>query len=695
MLKFFRQYMKYILVVSVSVLMIAFLIQPTLSLFTPSPGDEVIGTIDGQELNRSDQHRAVVELEILESLSRLMPLLVPPGVEDPLQWLLAMREAQAMGLSASDYEIDQLIHQIDRAHGQEGLMATQIARLRKQNRIPPAAVRAILRKRLVYQQYWGLMRGLDYPSLPEQIEHLQAAQQFEQAGYASGSIQQILAMQGAPRLSDPLRRRLVLDQFSTVKIQAVAVDGSRYLHRVEQDPTDAQLEQLFEKYKDDLPGTGQPDGLGYRIPDRVKIEYLKVPFDRVLAQFPIEAINEADAMDYYDNHRDAFTIDPPSQPGSADPPVAPQVRPYAQVRNEIKGRLRDQRASDASDRIVKSAQAMLLDEARALGTAQGYFVVPDNWQPMSLEDVADRLENQHGIRPDVRRHVDSWQTAQDLVALPGIGSSAVVGRRPVPFLQYVGSVREMLDPEKKSHPLASLRLQTKLPSTVLLGNTQPDRYLFRLVEVQRSHTPASWQETRDQLDRDARKLAAYELLKQDKQMWVDRALKESMAELAQALGAKPLNPPPFPRRQPRGRAWGFRLDTPVVEGIGASETFVDAVFESAQEILNTGGIEDASPAQRTAAIPVDSDQKLILVELQEISPMTRSAFNQFKPSADAWIGQALLAQDVSNPITVDALEDRLGFEPSYRPDDPESDSDDQEADPEASTATSPPAGDET
>ncbi len=665
MLKFFRRYMPYILAVIVAVLMVAFLIQPTLSIFMPSPGDEPVGHLDGQELTRVELQRAAFELDALSSLSQsmAMPLLEPPGIDEPLQWLLAMKEARSLGVSASQYEVELLLAHIDRFHAKEGLGRVRVAELAKRYRVAAAVVAQVVRQRLVYQKYLGLVSGLDYPSLIEQMDFYKLATQMAAAGYSEGVMHAVLSMQGLPRLSDPLRRRLILDQRSTAQIRAVVVDCDRYLHRVEGDPTQEQLRALFEQYKDDLPGAGRPDGLGYRYPDRVKIEYLTVPFDRVLAHFPADAIDEADAMDYYDQHPQEFQAAP--EPTPDDEPAAnpdPPIQPYAQVRDQIKQRLRRQRANELSNREVKAAQSLLLDEARGLESVNGYYVVPPGWKPKSFDEVADELERQHGLRPEVHTIDNRWLTAADLVALPRIGRSVLVGRRPVPFLQYVGSAKEFASAQRKN-PLMSLRLQAMIPSSVLESPQHRDRHLFRLLEVQPSHTPDSWQQVRDQLTRDARRLAAYERLKQDTSMWADRAHNEGLDGLAGALESSVIRPRPFARRQPRGQGMAFVLDTPLVEGIGRNEVLVESVFELADRVLEAGGVDQTPREQTVTAVALDAAQKLVLVELEAVSPLTQKAFNAMKPSVDGWIGQALKAQDATSPVAMQALTDRMGFEP--------------------------------
>ena len=76
MLKFFREYNKYILVVGVALLMVAFLVGPTLSMFAPEPGAEMIGSIGDRQVTILDLRQAKSELTLLQDVA---PRTGPPG----------------------------------------------------------------------------------------------------------------------------------------------------------------------------------------------------------------------------------------------------------------------------------------------------------------------------------------------------------------------------------------------------------------------------------------------------------------------------------------------------------------------------------------------------------------------------------------------------------------------------------------
>ena len=110
MLRFLRKYNAHILVVGGCLLMVAFLVEPTInSCQQTQPGayDNVIGTFkSGGELTSEDIQRAQMEMAVLEISS---PLLSVRGL-DPMQWLLMLHDAERLGISASDAEAQAILN---------------------------------------------------------------------------------------------------------------------------------------------------------------------------------------------------------------------------------------------------------------------------------------------------------------------------------------------------------------------------------------------------------------------------------------------------------------------------------------------------------------------------------------------------------------------------------------------------------
>jgi hypothetical protein len=275
-------------------------------------------------------------------------------------------------------------------------------------------------------------------------------------------------------------------------------------------------------------------------------------------------------------------------------------------------------------------------------------------------DVADQLQRQFGVRTDVIREDSRWLDAKELAELPGIGTSALIGERDregASFVQYVLSSREIADPEDRS-PLIMLRLQAKLPSQPLVSPVSGDRYLFRLIEAQRSHEPAALDEVRDAVTQDARRLAAYKKLLDDQASWANQLSVKTMAALQLELNTEFIRPAPFPKRVDTV----LGTDVPEIPGLGKSEELVDRVFALADRVMEAGGPATAPPALATDVIPIDREQALVLVRLLDYQPITRSNFEvaASDPRTSAAVLQAVVERS-GDPLSRKTLIARTGY----------------------------------
>ncbi len=647
MLKFFRKYMKYILAAMVSLLMIAFLVQPTMQMFTPDPRKRTLGAVGDESITVADQQLAGFEIDLLRRLG------LPPSSTfnkmDPLAWTLIMIDARAMGLSVSNYEVDEVLKQLF------GADESNLPALAQNLRVRSSHIQEAVRHWLIARRYEELVYGLSHVSLAERLAIYREAA-------AQGVDRRLVAelTRGRLRLSKPLVRRFLHDQLATVKIKAVTVSSARYLSQVKP-PTEQDLVELFEQYKDNLPGEGGPYGLGYRFPDRVKIEYLAIPIDRLHEKV---VVDEADALGFYEDNYPLFPVD--FDPDAPEAPE-PQFKPYEQVRDEIINLLRDRKAVEQGEQMLRTARTMLHDQARSRPVTNGYYDLPDDWSPTPLHQVTEQLQSQYGVLVDVVRDDRRWLDRQAVAALPGIGDSFLsAAGQVVSLAQYVLSTRE-ITPQDAENALALLRLQTMMPSETLVSFEQTDStftpkalYLFRLIDARPQRSPQSLDEVRQQVTDDARRLAAYQKLLDDRQTWIDRLETRTLQEVAAELDDQVFDLEPFPKRGVD--AITNAVSVPILPGIGQSESFVNAVFALAEQVVASAGVEGVAEAGGIGAFPLPQDKSLVLVKLEDYTPMTRSLYDTvaLRPDIGNWINRSL-QRDVADPMSLESLMRRTGF----------------------------------
>ncbi|MCX5659318.1 MAG: hypothetical protein NTW19_06290 [Planctomycetota bacterium] len=652
MFKFLRQYQNWILAVGVTMLMLVFLIEVPLSTsFRGDAESQAIGTINGEKIRLGDQRAADAEINVLGSINQL--LAQGGGSEKALQWLLMVREARSMGLDVSRDQIEQLKHTF---LGEEETQIQAAAKLG----VSMGTIDTAIRHWGMVQQMQEMILGLGHLAFNERIAMYGQAMQFAQMGYMPGAMMILEGTRGKPRVSEPLLLHFVQEQQATVEIAALAIPAERYLSQVKTVP-DEIAQGLFDKYRDKLPGetdSASPSdpgyGLGYKSPDRVRLEYLALPYDRLRAKIDVD---EADILTYYDENKAEFRPAPP-EPGATQPAAAPAdpASPDDAARAKIIDRLKDQRANDLANRAFKLAQSILSEEVRKLKDEGGYRVVPADFKPVSLESVAQQVQKQFGILPDVRREDDRWLGASDLPLLPGVGRSAANGRQSEPFAAYVLSAKEMSP--KSDNPLVALRLQVGVASVPTIGIDQ-SRYLFRLIAAEPARVPASLDEVREKVNADARRLAAFELLKKDTPRWAERLQKEKLDAIAKEIGRSVITPAPCRRRDLNAGG-----QAPQIDGVGRDAKFVDSVFALAREAFARGPIESAPAAQRSRAIASDASMALYLVRVDGFKAITRKDYDRMA-SNPLLVGsmQQLIAPLEKNddPFTIAAIKKRLGF----------------------------------
>ena len=693
MLKWFRKYNKYILVVGSSLLMVAFLLPGTLQQCGQSQTGYVLGTVgeDGVEVTQIDQQNAAADVQTLSGLfgaiHQLLPMFAGVTREDQpaITWILMKHDAAAMGLSAGPSQVATLLNALDVDEAQE-------QRLTQQLRITRERLYALLADWLVVQEYKELVAGRAHMAPEHRLaECMQIASQYAAIGKQlgdAGSQQQFLLQylrlldgmmarkanqKGLARLSEPLVQRQLVDQFTTLSIEAVEVSPDQYLPGVAA-PDEQRLAELFDKHKSDLAGEGEPFGLGYRYPDRVRIEYLTIPFDRVLKA---SSVDETKAVEYYDKNPAEFTelVEPTKDQAegedaeaatedadAAAPEPKSVLRPYEEVRDRIVARLKRDAAEKLAQKMVTAARSTLTDNMRNLKRDEGYLAVAADWEPIPLRKVAERLQSSFGVLPDVTRRDDSWLSADDLRQLEGIGHATLpLARRRVSFDDYVMSVRELCTDDK--NPLLTLRLQVKSPSHAL-RQFDGTRYLFRLIDAQSAHDPESLDEVRAQVERDAKRLSAYQKLIDAIPTWRKRLNEaESLAELAKELDTTVVKPQPFPRRK-FGRT-GV-LETPTIDQIGRDEAFVDELFAVADRLAASGDVSALPGAQRSAAIRCDSGTSVYLVRIEDRKSMKRCDYDaqlgggQANDAVDA-ADAAITGVAPADPFSYDAVAARIDW----------------------------------
>ncbi|WP_428386766.1 hypothetical protein [Mucisphaera sp.] len=670
MFKFFRKYQTYIVVVGIVLLMIAFLLQDTLSMFTATtPSAIVIGTVDGRELTAGDENIALREMQILSAVSPVFQTLTGPANdrENARRWLLLGIAANQLGIEVSQAETFN-------AMAAFGLDEATVAQLAQRMNMKRSEVQVTFARWLARERAIALLLGRSHldieldPSpglrrISAQIQGLMAQQAGQQAmangdmGTADARLREASIFlgiaNGAQRISRPLIEQVLSDQQSEINASMVLLQPDRL--GIEAEPSEDLIQELFETYKDDDPGDGEPYGFGYKFLDRVRVESLTIPFDAVFAQTSVE---EADAVAFYRDNPDFFRVVNPAQE-LGDEPAPP--RDYREVRQEIIGYLRQQAALDRVRAIARAASAILTTELRAVPQREGYYDFPNTFEPTSLREVAQQIELDHGIRPTVRAAPNNWSAVRDLAFDPVIGPAFIADRpQRIPATDYIASIRELNPPI--DNPLLAMYLQTNVP-TALLSLPNGSMMILRVVDASPARIPDSLDEVRDQVVADARQLANYRELASRIETWQQRATDQTLDDLAQTAAAAVIDTGPFSRRT-RDRTGLFAV--PILPGIGQEPQLVDAIFDTARTLREQNAIEELNPGERTIVQPLPNELALAVVRIDSYSPINRSRFEAMlqDPTLELLVNDAMLDGNEPRPLNLETLQLAVGFTPA-------------------------------
>ncbi|HLL89751.1 MAG TPA: hypothetical protein VK324_10630, partial [Tepidisphaeraceae bacterium] len=365
----------------------------------------------------------------------------------------------------------------------------------------------------------------------------------------------------AAKVSTPVVRRMMDTRLVELRLDAVEFDANAMTPQQPGGPAtataDAQLQAQFDKYADVAPGQpteSNPMGFGYRVPDRVRVQWLAIDpaavRAAVLAGPPPAGASSWDvaALKYYYSRRDEFpaATQPATSPatGAATQAVAAAAttRPSPEVVRQALDKVVqpevDRRVSDITARLQERFAAAYntagptTAQAATTAPAAGPTTVPASGfgSYAFLESAAADVQKQFGVLPASESRTNTWLTLRELNGMPGIGQVSEFGR------QAIGVA---LGGDDAPRPL-----QLSRPLKAGDGTT----YLFQVVAAEASHKPASLDAVRDQVAADVRRTEPFDAAKAAAEQLLASAKTTGLADAARAAGKQVLNIGPLSQR---------------------------------------------------------------------------------------------------------------------------------------------------
>ena len=386
--RFFRRRQKLVVIVMV-VLMVSFLVgyQGLKMLMDSGSKNPTWGKLrDGTELKGEHYRLAANDLELLARHTRIgtaLASLLPPNAAQAREAYAVLLVEAENRPAVSEENVSRFLQSV----GYSGVPYQEtVSRLRSQG-IPESQLRGAVARML------------------------QVLQQFEES--------QVQTMPSIPRV-----RRLFADLNEKVDLRLLVLPASEFLSQVAE-PTDEQIRGQFETYRDVAPSRGRTAddyGFGYRLPDRVSVQYLWVQEDIV------RRVTEAEprlAREYYLEHRDdpTFLDDIGYEVEAAEAgPETPSAEPikFSQVRGAIMAKLK----SDAVEAKLQQCFAALERNSAEMAAQSGGADDPQRYERLLAamvlpadNQLARRIES---VRIDNLPLVEAMDVLADSAGLGGI-----------------------------------------------------------------------------------------------------------------------------------------------------------------------------------------------------------------------------------------------------------------------------------
>ncbi len=415
---------------------------------------------------------------------------------------------------------------------------------------------------------------------------------------------------GNVKISQPQLNLVLAKGLQRIQLNAVELAASRYSSKVAA-PTAQAVQEQFAKYGNVDPGrpdAGNPFGFGYRLQDRVKLQYLQI--DREAAEKAVEATKSAydwdvEARLYYLQHKDEFAATQPTT-GPTTEPTAGAAKPYEQVRDAALRSVRQPQVEKLVLDVQNKILATMQSDLRIWSNSSGATSLGEQYPSYAyLKKLCDAIEAQFKLRVFASEQDRDFLSSGELAELAGIGSSQSGS------IRFADDVMQRttayLARSDKDTPAAKAQLMaTSDPLFDMVGNV----YIYRLTEARAAEPAPDVQTVAGKIESDLRTEAAYRLaLDQAKQLLAtakattltSAAAKSTLAVIETEPFNEPVSGAPY-------------LGDGILLGDSGLMAFVNRAFELLV------GYDPASEQHPMEIIEIPQDAKVFVAQLSHVTP---------------------------------------------------------------------------
>jgi len=252
------------------------------------------------------------------------------SVPSSIYWLLLRNEARLAGIRAHNEDVGKLLTQAIPQLFNGQTYSQRIGALMNQYRIP---------EQQILTTFGELLVVLEYARMICSSEDVTSSQIMHAASWEN----------------------------ETIDVEFVRFDSAVFASSIEQGPGKAgthpassiELEH-FNEYRGIVAGEASeenPHGFGYKLPDRVQLEYMAVKLDDIAPIITPPTHQEAE--EYYQRNREQlFTEQVPLNPNDPNSPLSERIKSYAEVAGVISDQLRKNKINSKAQSILQEAKTL-------------------------------------------------------------------------------------------------------------------------------------------------------------------------------------------------------------------------------------------------------------------------------------------------------------------------------------------------
>ena len=243
---------------------------------------------------------------------------IPTGIF----WLLLQNEAQSSGIKISNEQAGELLGKLIPQLFQGQRYSQVIGAIMSQQRVP---------EQQILTTFGKLLAVLQYSSIVCSDEDMTIRQLKETASIEN----------------------------ERLNVEFVKFDSAVFAEK-QNEPSADKLTEQFNKYKSIMAGTvsdDDPYGFGYKLPNRVQLEYIAVKLDDV--KTIVKRPTQDEIGEYYSKNKETlYTQEVPSDPNDPNSPKIKKTKSYAEVASSISQQLYKDKINSMAQNILQEARTI-------------------------------------------------------------------------------------------------------------------------------------------------------------------------------------------------------------------------------------------------------------------------------------------------------------------------------------------------